>query len=185
MNIGTPLLSTLDARVEAAIFAAGRPVSEAELVRLLPVGADVSASLKRVEAFWAERGIRVLKGQDGWSVQAVRELVPDAMSLSSRTMSKAAVATLAVIAMHQPVTVTQIERIRGVKLGRGIIEGLKTAGLISEMGRRSGTGQAATYGVTVKFLERFDLESLSDMPTPEEVFALDIADDPASDSSVL
>lgn len=173
---GTPLLSTLDARVEAAVFAAGRPVTEQELAALLPDGADVHESLNRIAIFWEGRGVFFGRTGEGWVARARKEIVPSAGVEASRRLSRAAIATLAVIAMHQPVTVAQIEKVRAVKLGRGMLEGLKDAGLVTEVGRRSGSGQAPTYGVTLKFLETFDLQSLADMPTPEEAFALDVLD---------
>jgi len=176
MSLGAPLLSSLDARVEAALFAAGRPVTESELAALLPRGADVAGTLARVAAFWKGRGISVAKTADGWTMQGDASLLPEETRLSNRRLSPAAIATLAVIAMHQPVSVPQIEKVRGVKLARGIVDSLKDAGLVAELGRRQGTGQAVPLVVTEKFLERFDLESLSDLPTSEEVFALDLID---------
>lgn len=171
---GTPLLSSLDARIEAAVFAAKAPVKEKDLAKLLPDSADIKGALQRIAAFWSDRGVRVQEGVDGWSVRTAEEYMPERQTAGSRRLSTASIATLAVIAMHQPVTVQQIERIRGIKLGRGIIEGLKTAGLVVEMGRRGGSGQPIAYGVTLTFLERFDLESLSDLPTSEEAMMLDL-----------
>ena len=175
MTEGTPLLASLDARIEAAIFAYGGPVEERELARLLPDGVDIAASLQRISDFWKGRGVEIVRGSDGWRARPRTDLVPRPEDERSRKLSSAAVATLAVIAMHQPVTIPQIETVRGVKLARGIIEGLRRAGLIVEMGRMRGTGQPVAYGVTVEFLERFDLDSLSDMPTSEEAFMLDLA----------
>ena len=163
--------------MEAAVFAAGRPVAEHELEALLPDGADVLESLQRIAGFWGGRGVFFGRADGGWVARSRKEIVPVASVETSKRLSKAAVATLAVIAMHQPVTVAQIEKVRAVKLGRGILEGLKDAGLVAEVGRRSGSGQAPTYGVTMKFLETFDLQSLADMPTPEEAFALDVVAD--------
>lgn len=178
MSVGTPLLSSLDARVEAALFAAGRVVTINEIAALLPHGVDVQASVRRVQEFWADRGIQLEKHADGWVMRANVALLPEDTPLTVRRLSEAAIATLAVIAMHQPVTLAQIEKTRGVKLARGIIESLLRSGLVFEAGRASGTGGAISYAVTEKFLERFDLQSLADLPTAEEAFLLDLDSEP-------
>ena len=174
MTTGTPLLSHLDARIEALLFAAGRPVAVGEIEGLLPSGVDVASALRRIQEFWSGRGITLEKTSDGWLMRAETSLLPEDAPLTVRRLSEAAIATLAVVAMHQPVTLSQIEKTRGVKLARGIMESLLRAGLVTEEGRLPGTGGAALYGVTEKFLERFDLESLADLPTAEEAFLLDI-----------
>lgn len=173
-SIGTPLLASLDARIEAALLAAGRPIKEPELARHLPHGVDVRASLERIAAFWKDRGINLHQVAAGWVMEARTELLPEATPLTGRKLSEAAIATLAAIAMHQPVTIPQIEKIRGVKVLRAIIDSLVAGGLVEEVGRKSGTGRAIAYAVTQKFLERFDLESLAALPTPEEAFLLDL-----------
>lgn len=175
MTAGTPLLSHLDARIEAALFAAGRPVTVAEIEKLLPAGVDVLSALRRIQEFWSGRGITLEKTPDGWVMRADTSILPEDTPLAVRRLSEAAIATLAVIAMHQPVTLSQIEKTRGVKLARGIMDSLLRAGLVIEEGRLPGTGGAVLYGVTERFLERFDLESLADLPTAEEAFLLDLS----------
>lgn len=171
-----PLFATLDQRIEAALLAASKPIKEADLSRLLPEGTDVSGSIARLEAFWSTRGGEVRKEEGGWVLKARPQLLPTDHRLGSgRRLSEQAIATLAVIAMHQPITVKQIETVRGVKLGRGVLEGLVEAGLVAVTGRRRGTGQAVAYGTTARFLERTGLNALADLPTPEEAFALDLA----------
>jgi segregation and condensation protein B len=173
---GAPLLSPLDARVEAALFAAVRPVQEREFAVLLPDGSDVYGALRRVAAFWEGRGILVLCGPDGWTMRTRTDLLPDASS-KLRRFTDAAGATLIAIAMHQPVTVQQIEAIRGVKLARDIVEGFEKAGLVRAVGRRRGSGRAVMWEVTEKFLEWAELDQLSDLPSPEEAMMLDLVAD--------
>lgn len=173
-TLGAPLLSTLEARVEAAIFGAGRAVSEKELRAILPEGTDVASIMTSINMFWAKRGIHLEGGPDGWLFTADKEFLPQDSGLSSRRLSGAAIATLAAIAMHTPATVVQIEKVRGVKVARPIIDSLVDAGLIAEVGRGRGAGKAVAYGVTELFLQRFGLRALADLPTSEEAFLLDL-----------
>lgn len=171
-----PLFATIDQRIEAALLASHRPIKESEFANLLPEGTDVRGAILRLEAFWRDRGGEIRKDDGGWALHANVDMLPADQRLGSgRRLSEQAIATLAVIAMHQPITVKQIETVRGVKLGRGVIESLVDAGLVGVVGRRRGTGQAIAYGTTGKFLERAGLNALSDLPTPEEAFALDLA----------
>lgn len=172
-----PLFATLDQRIEAALFAASRPLKPERLSEILPAGADVVGAIERICAFWKGRGIQVVHEGGGYLMRARAELLPAEARLGSgRKLSEQAVATLAVIAMHQPVTLKQIETVRGVKLGRVVLDALVDAGLIEVVGRRRGTGTAAAYATTAKFLDRTGLSSLSDLPTPEEAFSLDLSD---------
>ena len=171
---GAPLLTSLEARVEAAIFAAGRAVSEKELREVIPAGADLGPIMASIAKFWSTRGIRLEGSSEGWFFKADQTLLPQDNGLSSRRLSTAAIATLATIAMHTPATVAQIEKVRGVKVARPIIDSLVDAGLIAEVGRGRGAGKAVAYGVTELFLQRFGLRALADLPTSEEAFLLDL-----------
>jgi len=171
---GMPLLASLDSRIESLLVAAQRPVAPAEIAALLPEGSDVASAIERIAAFWAGRGVQLVRGPEGLSLKARKECLPPDNEANARRLSEGAIATLAVIAMHQPLTVPQIEAVRRVKLARGIIESLEASGLIEEVDRRRGTGRAKLYGTTEGFLRMTGLEALSDMPTPEEVLHTEI-----------
>ena len=74
----------------------------------------------------------------------------------------------------EPVTLAEIERGRGVKVSRALLDKLMEAGMIRPGIRRTGTGRAATYSTTDAFLAHFRLDALSDMPTPEELLSRDL-----------
>lgn len=177
-DAGLPLLASPEARVESLLFASGRPLSLNEMAALLPEGTDLEGILRRLEGFWSGRGVVLSRSAAGYRLKARAELVPETDSQkSTRRLSEGAVATLSVIAMHQPITVPQIETVRRVKLARGIVESLEDAGLIEAYERRRGTGRAIRYVTTDKFLLLTGLSALSDMPTPEEVLHTEIVGD--------
>jgi segregation and condensation protein B len=83
-------------------------------------------------------------------------------------LSKAALETLATIAYKQPIIRSDVEHVRGVDLGgRRIIK--KERGFIRVMGRKEIPGRPLIYGTTKRFLEVFGLQTLKDLPTPQEI----------------
>ena len=76
--------------------------------------------------------------------------------------------TLAVIAYRQPVVKSEIDNIRGVDAG-GAIKKLLEKKLIRIMGRKDAPGKPMIYGTTKKFLEVYNLQDLSDLPTLQEL----------------
>ena len=71
--------------------------------------------------------------------------------------------TLAIIAFKQPVTRSEIEAIRGVKVD-GVVNTLLDVGLICEAGRKDSIGKPILYGTTELFLTTFGFYSLEDLP---------------------
>ena len=86
-------------------------------------------------------------------------------------MSNAAMETLAIIAFKQPVTRSEMEAIRGVKVD-GVVNTLLDLNLITEAGRKDVIGRPILYGTTDLFLVTFGLDSLHDLPEiPEEILS--------------
>jgi len=83
-------------------------------------------------------------------------------------LSQSALETLAIIAYRQPVIRPTIEVIRGVDSG-WVIRSLLEKGLIRIVGRKEIPGRPLIYGTTKTFLELFNLNTLSDLPTLKEV----------------
>lgn len=86
---------------------------------------------------------------------------------SPKTLSQAALETLAIIAYNQPVTRIEVEDIRGVKTERPIAT-LAARGLIEEAGRAEGAGRPILYKTTPEFLDAFQLKSLDKLPPLSE-----------------
>ncbi len=75
--------------------------------------------------------------------------------------------TLAVIAYKQPVTVPEINEIRGVDSG-GVIGTLLDRKLITTAGRKQVIGRPILYKTTKEFLMRFGLKDVNELPSMEE-----------------
>jgi segregation and condensation protein B len=82
-------------------------------------------------------------------------------------LSLAALETLAVIAYKQPVTVPEIQEIRGVHAS-GVIKTLLDKKFIATAGRKEVLGRPILYKTTKEFLVHFGLKDLTDLPTMEE-----------------
>ncbi len=97
-------------------------------------------------------------------------------------LTRAALETLAVVAYRQPVTRFQVAAVRGVNVD-GVFRTLLARGLVREVGRDDGPGQAVLYGTTAAFLEQLGLNTLDDLPPikdylPEGVEMADLQDQP-------
>ena len=82
-------------------------------------------------------------------------------------LSLPALETLAVIAYKQPVTVPEINDIRGVDSG-GVIGTLLDRKLITTAGRKQVIGRPILYKTTKEFLLRFGLKDVNELPSMEE-----------------
>ena len=82
-------------------------------------------------------------------------------------LSLPALETLAVIAYKQPVTVPEINEIRGVDSG-GVIGTLLDRKLITTAGRKQVIGRPILYKTTKEFLMRFGLKDVNELPSMEE-----------------
>lgn len=164
--------------VEAILFAAAEPVSEAAILKRLGDDADVVGLLHELTERYAGRGVNVVKIADKWAMRTAPDLAPRLKFevQVARKLSRAMVETLAIIAYHQPVTRAEIEEIRGVQLSKGTLEGLMEQGWIKPGRRREVPGRPGTWVTTEMFLSHFGLERLEDLPGIGELRAAGLLD---------
>ncbi len=164
--------------VEALLFAAAEPISEAELARRLPEGTDARAALAALAGRYEGRGIRLVEVAGGWAFRTA----PDLAFLlrreveETRRLSRAAVETLAIIAYHQPATRAEIEEIRGVATSKGTLDTLMDLGWVRLGRRRETPGRPVTFTTTPAFLDHFGLASAKDLPGLKELRAAGLLD---------
>lgn len=82
-------------------------------------------------------------------------------------LSKPALETLAVIAYRQPVTLPEIEAVRGVDCG-GVTHTLMEKKLVVTAGRKNVVGRPILYRTSRDFLVHFGLKDLSELPSLRE-----------------
>jgi segregation and condensation protein B len=162
--------------IEAALFAAARPVTVEELASLDPEAtvADARTALDQLRETYDfnQHSVEVVEIAGGFQI-LTRARFADALEraqLHVRTpkLTPAALETLAVIAYRQPVGRAEIEEIRGVAAG-GVLRTLQERELIEVVGRSEGMGRPLLYGTTLHFLEMLGLGDLGDLPKADEL----------------
>ncbi len=158
--------------VEAALLVASEPLDVERLQPLLPQGqtatrADITHAIDQLTLECADRALELVHTASGYRYQ-VRAVHAAAVAplLAERAprCSRAVLETLAIIAYRQPVTRADIEDIRGVSLGSGMIKSLLDRGWVRVLGHREVPGRPAVFGTTKAFMDYFGLRSLSQLP---------------------
>jgi segregation and condensation protein B len=167
--------------VEAALLAAGRPMSIEQILTLFPDEErpdrmDVRNAIAALDADYANRGIQVREVASGWRIQ-VREGMSAWLSRlwqdRPARYSRALLETLALIAYRQPITRGEIEDIRGVTVSSNIMRTLMERGWVRIVGHRDVPGRPGMYATTREFLDYFGLKRLEDLPPLAEIRDLD------------
>lgn len=162
--------------IEAALFAAARPLTVEELAILDPDAqlADVRAALGQLREIYDfnQHAIELVELAGGYQLltrPAFAAAVERAQfAIRAPRLTAAALETLAVIAYRQPVGRLEIEEIRGVSAG-GVLRSLQERGLIEVVGRGEALGRPLLYGTAPMFLEVLGLGDLGDLPRTEEL----------------
>ena len=162
----------LQSIIEAALFAAGRPLNLDELSGLFdeneqPAKAAIQSALDHIQADYGTRTIELKKGATGYRFQVREGFSPWVSRLFEERpgrYSRAFLETLAIIAYRQPVTRGEIEDIRGVAVSSGIIKTMLEREWIRIIGHKELPGRPALFGTTPTFLDYFGLASLSELP---------------------
>lgn len=172
--------------IEAAIFAADKPLSAEELLSTVLDGFDVSkkrltAALTQLLQDYAGRGVTLSETASGYRFITRPELSDYLARLwpeRSPRYSRAVLETLALIAYRQPITRGEIEDIRGVSVSSQIMRTLLDRGWVKVVGHKEVPGRPGLYATTNTFLDYFGLKNLSQLPPlPEfQAISLDLAD---------
>ena len=155
------------AALEAFLFIKGNPVSMKEMEEALH---ENEAAVREALHILAEKysksdsGITLHESGAGWALATKKEYdawLTETTGEQDR-LSSAALETLAVVAAREPVTRSEIERIRGVSAGRVLVV-LMNKGLIEERGRMNIPGRPILYGTTRLFLKCTGLSNVNEV----------------------
>jgi segregation and condensation protein B len=163
------------AGLEALLFSSTRPIPEPEIEEALEATREaVSEALEslRQDAEAVDRGIRLESVAGGWRYVTRPEfdsLLRKFHEVAERSrLSLAALETLSIIAYRQPITLPEIQDVRGVN-SASVVNTLFEKKLITTAGRKSVVGSPFLYRTTPEFLVRFGLKELEELPKPEEL----------------
>ncbi len=158
--------------IEAAVLTSDTPVTLEQIRSLFPKNEPIASNqiqdaLHELEQECAGRGIELKKIDRSYRYQSrpeYAEYLKKLLELRPRRYSRALLETLSIIAFRQPVTRGDIESIRGVSVSSEIMRTLLTNEWIEQAGHKQVPGRPALFATTAKFLEYFNLESLSALP---------------------
>lgn len=156
--------------VEALLFAAGEPVTVAELTEALGLVDPVPVREALRDLAARSGGVRVVEVAGAWQMRTDARFSEAILRLRGgrpQTMSRAALEALAVVAYRQPVTRQEIDDLRGVASG-GVLKTLLDKGYVKVLGRRDEPGRPLEYGTSPMFLQVFELAGLHALPTLAE-----------------
>ncbi|MCX7678854.1 MAG: SMC-Scp complex subunit ScpB [Spirochaetes bacterium] len=83
-------------------------------------------------------------------------------------LSKGMLETLSIIAYKQPISIAEIDALRGVS-SRIMVANLMKKNLIKPVGRKELPGRPLAYGTTDEFLKYFGLNKITDLPKLSEI----------------
>lgn len=168
--------------LEAILMAATTPLTLDDFVKILreeeyfPKKERIEALLLELQSSYHERGIELVEVASGWRLQIPNQYgkwIGRLFEEKAPRYSRALFETLALIAYEQPITRSEIEAIRGVKIGGNIMRTLEERAWIEVVGRKEMPGRPMLYGTTTQFLDDFNLRSLDELPALEELAILE------------
>ena len=117
------------------------------------------------------RGLYLEKVSKGWQLRTKIENKDYLLRVKPKSifrLSRPSLEALSIIAFEQPCTKMEVDEIRGVESGH-LLRTLIEKNLICLSGKSDLPGKPSLYKTSSKFLEIFGLESLKDLPSPEEI----------------
>src|SRR3954454_23992158 len=161
--------------LESLLFVADDPLTIQRMGEVLE-GVDREAIRSVLEELSNElevngRGIRLVEVAGGYQLRTAKanaDWVKKLLGGRPAKMGRATLETLAIIAYRQPITRGEIEAIRGVDVD-GVIATLLERNLIRAVARKDVPGRPFLYATTAEFLQLFNLNSLSQLPTLKEM----------------
>lgn len=158
--------------IEAALLAAGRPLSVDQLQKLFdgriaPEKPEIRQAITTLNEEYEGRGVLISEVASGFRVQVRAGMADQLQKLWDERpprYSRAMFETLALVAYRQPITRGEIEEIRGVSVSSNIVRTLLERDWVRVVGHRDVPGRPEMFATTKFFLDYFGLKKLDDLP---------------------
>jgi len=160
--------------IEAVLFVSGDGVDRDEFKRIYDMSdKELNKCLDILnEKYSGESGIHLIQYKNKMQLcsnPALADNIAEILNpIRERSLTKAALETVAIVAYKQPITRTEIEQIRGVNCDYAV-QLLQNNNLIEVVGRKDAVGKPLLFGTTDNFLKRFELDSLEQLPNYKEL----------------
>jgi len=163
-------ISNIEATIEAVLFAMGESVEVDKIA--IAINHDVDTTKKIVHNMMdkyeaTDRGIRIIELENSFQLCTKAEFYENLIKVASQprkyTLTDVLLETLSIIAYKQPITKSEIEKIRGVSCEHAVSK-LVEYGLVVEVGRLDAPGRPMLFGTTENFLRSFGVKSIEELP---------------------
>jgi segregation and condensation protein B len=174
-------MSQLERIIEAALFAAPKPLTIKALQKLFieeaqPSVEEIQEALETLASHYAQRGICLKEVSTGYRFQVHTDVASELRVLFEEKparYSRAMLETLALIAYRQPITRAEVEEVRGVVVSTNIVKTLLEHEWIRVVGHKDVPGRPALFATTKAFLDHFNLKSLDELPPLSQIVDLE------------
>ena len=159
--------------IESILFVSGTQVAVSDIAEKLEVtDKEIMNAVKVLQEKYADNsGIQLLsfnkKLQFCSNPNYADEVSSVLNPIKERELSKSMLEVAAIIAYNQPVTRIDLEEIRGNS--EYAVQKLLELGVIEPVGRKDAVGKPVLFGTTDKFLKRFQISSLDELPDYDEL----------------
>ena len=162
--------------IEGALMVSHEPLTLQEIANLFdnnkPSKNEIKQIVDKLNESYKNNAFEIVLVASGYRLQVrpgYDQWLSKLNKQSSTRYSKAFLETLVIIAYKQPVTRGDIEDIRGVSVNPQIIRNMIEFEWIKVVGHKESPGKPELLATTKKFLDYFNLKSLSDLPAPSEL----------------
>ena len=162
--------------IEGALMVSHEPLTLQEIANLFddnkPSKNEIKQIVDKLNESYKDNAFEIVLVASGYRLQVrpgYDQWLSKLNKQSSTRYSKAFLETLVIIAYKQPVTRGDIEDIRGVSVNPQIIRNMIEFEWIKVVGHKETPGKPELLATTKKFLDYFNLKSLSDLPPPSEL----------------
>lgn len=159
-----------EAQIEAILFTMGESVEITKIAKALELKpGEVKKIVKSMQEKMndSSRGIKIIELDGAYQMctkpEMYEALIRVAKQPRNQVLTDVLMETLSIIAYKQPITKSEIERIRGVKSDFAVNK-LVEYELVQEVGRMDTPGRPLLFGTTEEFLRRFGVESADSLP---------------------
>lgn len=158
----------------AILFVAGDGIEKSFIAEKLEISRKMldKAIAELKEELSGDKGIHLIEYKDKLQLATnpnYANYISDVLNpIREKSLTRAALETLAIIAYKQPITKLDIEDIRGVNSDYAV-QILIDQNMIEVVGRKDAVGKPLLFGTTENFLKRFDIKDISDLPDYEEL----------------
>lgn len=173
-------MELLAQHIESLIFTADQPISLKEIQNCLEetfglkfAEQELNQTIDQLKEKYSDEGFafeiqEIAEGFQFLTKPAYHNTIGTYLKQNTKKrLSRSALETLSIIAYKQPVSKSELERIRGVNCDYAVGKLLEKE-LVSIIGRSDGPGRPLLYGTSDKFMDYFGLKSLRDLPSPKD-----------------